>query len=81
MTPGRTAIRNVIFDLRPRWTLYALQLGWPRDQETVIQSLGANGVRGKTKVRSVGLLGSNGKLQFNSKPTELHIRVPAKAPV
>lgn len=61
-------------------TLYALQLGWPRDQKAVIQSLGANGVGEKQKVLSVGLLGSNAKLQFEQQRDGLHIRVPAQAP-
>jgi alpha-L-fucosidase len=61
-------------------TLYALQLSWPRDQETVIQTLGANGKKGKRNVRSVALLGSNAKLQFQQQGGGLHIRVPAKAP-
>ena len=61
-------------------TLYALQLGWPRDQKAVIQSLGANGIGGKQKVLSVGLLGSDEKLQFEQQAGGLHIRVPAKAP-
>jgi alpha-L-fucosidase len=61
-------------------TLYALQLSWPRDQKTVIQALGANGIEGKRKVMSVGLLGSNAKLQYEQRGDGLHIRVPAEAP-
>ena len=61
-------------------TLYAFQLGWPRDQKAVIQSLGANGIGRKQKVLSVGLLGSDAKLQFEQQGDGLHIRVPAQAP-
>ncbi len=58
--------------------LYAIELGWPAGNETVIRSLRT--VAGAGKIKSVDLLGANTKLQFSQKPDGLHIQVPAEAP-
>jgi alpha-L-fucosidase len=58
--------------------LYAIELGWPKDDEAVIHALGS-GV-GMREVASVSLLGSSTPLSFQQKPDGLHIQVPA-APV
>ncbi len=61
-------------------TLYALQLGWPRNEETVIQSLRTNGPAGEQKISTIALLGSDATLRFEQQGDGLHIRVPAQAP-
>jgi alpha-L-fucosidase len=57
---------------------YAIELGWSSGGETVIQSL-ASAV-GAAKIRAVGLVGSDVKLQFRQQTDGLHIQVPAEAP-
>jgi alpha-L-fucosidase len=60
-------------------TLYAIELGWPANGESVIHSLAAN-VAGAAKVGSVALLGSDAQIAFEQKPDGLHLHVPEKAP-
>jgi alpha-L-fucosidase len=57
--------------------LYAFELGWPLDGETVIHSLTAAELNGR-KVAAVSLLGSASPLSFESQPDGLHIRLPAQ---
>ena len=56
--------------------LYAIELGWPGRNETVVRSLGT--LAGAAKINSVDLLGANVKLQFNQKPDGLYIQVPVQ---
>ena len=58
--------------------LYAIELAWPKDGETVIHALAPTA--GTREVATVELLGSTTPLTFQQKPDGLHIRVPA-APV
>jgi alpha-L-fucosidase len=55
-------------------TLYAIELGWPKDGEAVIHALGA--ITGMRAVASVDLLGSHQALTFTQQPDGLHIHVP-----
>ena len=57
-------------------TLYAIELGWPKDGEAIIHALGS-GV-GTREVASVELLGSTAPLTFQQKPDGLRIHVPAE---
>jgi alpha-L-fucosidase len=57
-------------------TLYAIELGWPKDGEAIIHAL-SSGV-GTREVASVELLGSAAPLTFQQKPDGLHIHVPAE---
>lgn len=56
-------------------TLYAIELGWPKDGEAVIHALASN--PGTRSVASVELLGSSQPLTFAQQPDGLHIHVPA----
>jgi alpha-L-fucosidase len=56
--------------------LYAIELGWPTNGESVIHSLPATGVQ----VQEVRLLGYDGKLHWRQQPDGLHITLPG-APV
>ncbi len=58
--------------------LYAIGLAWPTKGEAVIHSLVATA--GGKPVQSVGLLGSEAKLQFEQRPDGLHIHLPAQSP-
>jgi alpha-L-fucosidase len=58
--------------------LYAIGLGWPTDGEAVIHSL-ASAV-GNEHVRSVILVGSDAKLQFEQRADGLRVRLPDQAP-
>jgi len=58
--------------------LYAIGLGWPTDGEAIIHSLASTA--GTEHVRSVSLLGSDAKLQFDQRTDGLHVRMPAQAP-
>ena len=60
-------------------TLYAIELGWPRNGEAVIHSLGAAS-SGNRSVKSVELLGTDAKLSFEQRADGLHVHVPATAP-
>jgi alpha-L-fucosidase len=57
--------------------LYAIELGWPANGETVIESLGT--AVGRQPIESVILLGSDAKLQFRQQSDGLHIQLPANA--
>ena len=59
-------------------SLYAIELAWPSNGETVIKSLGT-GKPGSSKINSVSLLGYNGTLQYEQRGDGLHIRVPEKS--
>ena len=58
--------------------LYAIGLGWPTNGEAVIHSL-ASAV-GNEHVRSVILVGSEAKLQFEQRADGLRVRLPDQAP-
>ena len=58
--------------------LYAIGLGWPTNGEAVIHSL-ASAV-GNEHVRSVILVGSDAKLQFEQRANGLRVRLPDQAP-
>ena len=58
--------------------LYAIGLGWPTNGEAVIHSL-ASAV-GNEHVRSVILVGSEAKLQFEQGADGLRVRLPDQAP-
>ena len=58
--------------------LYAIGLGWPTTGEAVIHSL-ASAV-GNEHVRSVILVGSDAKLQFEQRADGLRVRLPDQAP-
>ena len=58
--------------------LYVIGLAWPTNGEAVIHSL-APSVGGQP-VQSVGLLGSDAKLQFEQRADGLHVRLPAQVP-
>jgi len=58
--------------------LYAIGLAWPTNGEAVIHSL--TQTVGSERVRSVALLGSDTKLQFNQRADGLHVQLPAQAP-
>ena len=57
--------------------LYAIELGWPANGETVIESLGT--AVDRQPIESVVLLGSDAKLQFRQQSDGLHIQLPANA--
>jgi alpha-L-fucosidase len=58
--------------------LYAIGLAWPTKGEVVIRSLALT--LGSGQVRSVALLGSDAKLQFEQRPDGLHVQLPAQPP-
>jgi alpha-L-fucosidase len=58
--------------------LYAIGLGWPTNGEAVIHSLASTA--GTEHVRSVILLGSDAKLQFEQRADGLRVRLPDQAP-
>ncbi len=58
--------------------LYAIGLAWPTNGEVVIHSLAQT--VGSEGVRSVALLGSDTKLQFNQRVDGLYVKLPAQAP-
>lgn len=57
--------------------LYAIGLAWPARGEAVIHSLAQT--LGSERVKSVALLGSNAKLQFEQRADGLHLQLPAQA--
>ena len=58
--------------------LYAIGLAWPTNGEVMIHSLAQ--MVGNEHVRSVALLGSSGKLQFEQRSEGLYVQLPAQAP-
>ena len=58
--------------------LYAIGLAWPANGEAVIHSLAQ--IVGSERVKSVMLMGSDTKLQFNQRADGLHVQLPAQAP-
>ena len=58
--------------------LYAIGLGWPTRGEAVIHSLAQT--VGAQRVRSVALLGSAAKSQFDQRADGLHVQLPREAP-
>lgn len=55
--------------------LYAIGLAWPVNGEALIRSLAPT--PGSEPVRSVALLGSDARLQFEQRPDGLHVQLPA----
>ena len=58
--------------------LYAIGLAWPTNGEAVIHSLAQT--VGSERVKSVALLGSDAKLQFNQRADGLHVQLPTQPP-
>jgi alpha-L-fucosidase len=59
-------------------TLYVIGFAWPAKGEAVIHSLAPTA--GSDPVRSVALLGSDAKLQFEQRADGLHLLLPAEPP-
>jgi len=60
-------------------TIYAIELGWPSNGQTIIRSLGT-GAKGLQKVTAIALLGSTQNLKFQQQSDGLHIQLPEQAP-
>lgn len=58
--------------------LYAIGFAWPANKEVVIHSLAPTA--GSDPVRSVALLGSDSKIQFEQRPEGLYVELPAQPP-
>jgi len=58
--------------------LYVIGLAWPASGEAVVHSL--TPTAGSEALKSVELLGSNSKLEFEQRADGLHVRVPAQSP-
>jgi alpha-L-fucosidase len=58
--------------------LYAIELGWPSDGETVIHTL--HPTTGGRAIASVSLLGASRAISFEQKADGLHLKVPSEAP-
>lgn len=58
--------------------LYAIGLGWPGNGEAVIRSLALE--TGTAPVKTVALLGSDAKVQFEQRADGLHVQLPAQRP-
>jgi alpha-L-fucosidase len=58
--------------------LYVIGLAWPSNGEALIQSLATT--VGSRQIRSVALLGSDAKMQFEQRPEGLHVKLPVQAP-
>ena len=59
--------------------LYAIELGWPSNRETIVHSIGM-GAAGEQPVASVDLLGSDTKIPFHAQSDGLHIQLPEHSP-
>lgn len=59
-------------------TLYVIGFVWPANGETLIRSVAPRA--GSKPVRSVVLLGSKDKLQFDQRPDGLHVKLTGQAP-
>ncbi len=57
-------------------TLYAIELGWPKDGEAIVHALAAT--PGTRRIETVQLLGSPAALSFSQQADGLHIHVPAQ---
>lgn len=55
-------------------TLYVIQMAKSNDCSAMVRSLGTNGVAGAEKVRSVDLIGSDAKVEFDQRADGLQIR-------
>jgi alpha-L-fucosidase len=60
--------------------LYAIELGWPANGETVIHALGTAMSGAGTKIGSVSLLGSSATISYEQRTDGLHLRLPATPP-
>jgi len=60
--------------------LYAIEMGWPSNRETVIHSFSRPALGDGVKIRSVELLGSDAKLTFEQREDGLYISLPAERP-
>jgi alpha-L-fucosidase len=58
--------------------LYVIGFAWPTNGEALIHTLALT--LGSRPVRSVALLGSDAKVQFEQRPNGLHVQLPAQAP-
>jgi len=58
--------------------LYVIGFAWPTNGEALIHSLALT--LGSRPVKSVALLGSDAKVQFEQHPDGLHVELPAQAP-
>jgi alpha-L-fucosidase len=59
-------------------SLYVIGLGLPANGEAVIHSLAAS--LGAAPIKSVSLLGSSAKLQFEERRDGLHVKLPSELP-
>ncbi|MDD4870274.1 MAG: alpha-L-fucosidase [Kiritimatiellae bacterium] len=59
-------------------TLYAIALGWPADGQLVIKSLAKPAGEDINKIRSVNLLGYDGKIEWTQTVEGLIVKVPAQ---
>jgi alpha-L-fucosidase len=60
--------------------LYAIELGWPTNGETVIHSVGTAALIPGESVKSVELLGSTAKITYEERADGLHLRLPKTPP-
>jgi len=58
--------------------LFAIEMGWPSNNEAVVHSLAPTKVGVKGQISSVRLLGSPDDLRFEQQPDGLHIQLPAQ---
>ena len=61
-------------------TLYAIVLAFPGDGKVTIESLAENSAQWHGNIRSVQMLGTNGKLKFTRDADGLHLKLPDKKP-
>ena len=57
-------------------TLYAIELGWPANQEAMIHSITPAALGEGNQIRSVKLLGSQADLSFEQRADGLRVRLP-----
>jgi alpha-L-fucosidase len=58
-------------------SLYAIELGWPKDGRVIIHTLGDN-VPDEKMVAKVALLGSSAKIEWQQEADGLHLQLPAE---
>jgi alpha-L-fucosidase len=70
--------KDIRFTTKGR-TLYAIALGWPKDDQLTVRSL-AKPADGGNAVSSVSLLGYDGKLEWTQTAAALVVKLPAEKP-
>ena len=58
--------------------LYAIEYGWPQNNEALVKSLATDNAPEMRKVQAVQLLGSDAKLTFTQGSDGLHIHLPSR---